>query len=446
MSEIIDRPRYACALGGALFTLRALPRTAPIIHASAGCGYSLYGALSAGAGYLGGGYCGGAAWSSTNVVEREIVFGGEERLEEQIRATIELMDADLYVVVTGCMVEMIGDDAAAAAAVFRDAEAPVLAIPTPSFKGDSYAGYDMALSGLFRGFTRLGAEKRKDTVNLLGLVPGQDAFYKGNLTELKRLLEQLGLRVNTFFGEGETLDNLRNASEASLNLVLSDRYGIKAAQVFEEIHGVPYRVLPFPIGAAQTADFLRAAAEAAGVGTAAASALIYREEDRYYDYLERIADIYNDIDLQRYAIVAGDVNYAPSVSRFISDELGWIPKLTVITDQLNAEETAKVQSRFSGWESGVYPLIKFDPDTSAVQRYFPLAWPQSANERYYDSFSPAVVIGSALERDFALQYSLPLLTVSFPVTNRIVLNQSYAGYNGGLSLASDLITLLMSWR
>jgi nitrogenase molybdenum-iron protein beta chain len=446
MKTFIDRPRYSCALGGALFTLRALPRTIPIIHASAGCGYNLFGAASSGAGYFGGGYCGGAAWSSTNVVEREIVFGGDSRLEEQIRTTLELMDGDLYVVVTGCMVEMIGDDVLAVTAAFEEERAPVLAVPTPSFKGDSYDGYDMVLSGLFRRFVRRDAEKRADTVNLLGIVPGQDAFYKGNLTELRRLLERMGLRVNTFFGEGETLENLRNASEAGLNIVLSERYGVKAARAFEETHGTPYIILPFPVGAAQTAEFLRAAAKRLNIGPETAEALIYEENDRYYDYVERLADIYNDADLQRYAVVVGDLSYAPAVSRFVSDELGWIPKLSVITDQLTEEEAEAVKKRFQNWESGVYPSVTFDANTASIKEHLSQAWPANANERYYDSLSPAVIIGSVLERDLAVKYGMPLLAVSFPVTNRAVMHHCYTGYTGGLNLISDLITLLVSWR
>ncbi|MDR3229880.1 MAG: hypothetical protein LBT65_00420 [Synergistaceae bacterium] len=445
MNKFIDRPRFTCALGGALFTLRALPRAIPVIHASAGCGYNLYNAANAGAGYLGGGYCGGTAWSSTNVVEQDIVFGGEPRLREQIRSTLELIAGDLYVVVTGCMVEMIGDDVSSVVAEFADVEPPVIAISTPSFRGNSHDGYDMILAGLFETYVRRGIAKRDDTVNLLGLVPGQDAFYKGNLTEIRRLLERVGLRVNTFFGEGDTLENLQNASEASLNIVLSDVYGIKAAQAFEKIHGARYISLPLPIGAAQTAEFLR------GVGeelhrTDAVERIIRDEEARYYDYVERVADIYNDVDLQRYAVVAGDLNYVPAVSRFIADELGWLPHLAVVTDDLDSEQARRVEKRFTGWESDVRPLVKFDTDTSAIQRYLREAWEPDRNERYYDSFSPVVLIGSVFERDLAVKLGAPLLTVSFPVTNRIVLNQTYAGYNGGLSLTADLLGILIAGR
>jgi nitrogenase molybdenum-iron protein beta chain len=446
MSKFVDRPRYSCALGGALFTLRALPRVIPIIHASAGCGYNIYNAGNSGAGYLGGGYCGGTGWSSTNVVEQEIVFGGEDRLREQITSTLSLIDGDLFVVVTGCMVEMIGDDAVSVAAEFRDAEAPVLAIPTPGFKGNSYEGYDMILSGLFRSYVRRGLKKRPDTVNIWGLVPGQDAFYKGNLTELRRLLARIGLRVNTFFGEGEGLDRLRNASEASLNIVLSDVYGLKSARVFEEAHGTPYKVLPLPIGAAQTSAFVREAAEDLPVSKRTLRNVILDEEARYYDYLERVADIYNDADLQRYAILAGDLNYVPAVSRFISDELGWLPKLAVITDLLDEDQRSALEKRFAYPESGLCPQVKFDTDTSSLRRFLPEVWEPGGNERYYDGMSPAVLIGSVLERELAEALGLPLFVISFPVTSRVVFQQAYAGYNGGLNLASDLLTTLISGR
>lgn len=57
MSKFVDRPRYSCALGGALSTLRAISRAIPIIHAASGCGYNLHNATNAGSAYLGGGYC-----------------------------------------------------------------------------------------------------------------------------------------------------------------------------------------------------------------------------------------------------------------------------------------------------------------------------------------------------------------------------------------------------
>lgn len=446
MSKFVDRPRYTCALGGALATLRAIPRAIPIIHASAGCGHNLHNAINPGGGYLGGGYCGGSSLPSSNVVERDIVFGGEQRLREQIGTTLEIMDGDIYLVLTGCMVEMIGDDLDAVVSEFSDYEKPVIAIHTPSFRGNSYTGYELVLSELAKKYVTRTKEKTSKKVNILGIVPAQDAFWEGNLREIKRLLEKLGLTVNTFFGEGETLDDIKNSGDASLNIVVSDIYGVQTAREFEDIHDIPYITTTFPIGIIAVEGFLKQIEDALGIDASVTDAVIKEEKAIYYSYMERLADIYNDIDLQRYAIVVGDGNYATALTRFLSDELGWLPELTVITDFADDKQQEILLSRFEGFESGILPTVKFDTDASSVKKYFAQIWPRNRNERYYDSLTPTVVVGSVFERDLASEFGFPLLTVTYPVTNRIVLNRSYVGTKGALSFVEDLLSVLVAGR
>ena len=446
MSTFIDRPRYACSMGGALATLRAIPRAIPIVHASAGCGQNLYIAYSNGGAYLGGGYCGGNAIPSSNVIERDIVFGGEDRLREQIKTTLEVMDGDIYIVLSGCMVEMIGDDLDAVVSEFAEEEKPVLAVHTPSFRGNSYLGYDLVMSGLVKKYITKQSNKKALKVNILGIVPALDIFWEGNLKEIKRLLTRLGLEANTFFGEGETLADIKNSGDASLNIVLSDVYGIQTAQVFEELHDIPYITTDLPIGAHATEAFLKKVAAKLNIKADVTNEVIKNEKKLFYSYMERLADIYNDIDLQRYAIVVADSNYAPAFTRYLSDELGWLPELTVITDMLEDTQKEKVLSKFNGLKSGLKANVKFDLHTSSVKKYIAEVWERNHNERYYDSMAPAFLIGSVFERDLAAQFNYPLLTASYPITNRVVLNSAYAGINGGLRLTEDIMNLLVAGR
>jgi len=446
MSSFIDRPRYSCALGGAIAALRAIPRAIPVIHASAGCGQNLYIANNSGGGYLGGGYCGGNSLPSSNVIERDIVFGGEERLREQIKTTLEIMDGDIYVVLTGCMVEMIGDDIDAVVSEFIEEDKPVIAVHTPSFKGNSYTGYDLVLSGLAKKFITKQKEKITNKVNVFGVVPVLDVFWEGNLREIKRLLARLGLEVNTFFGEGETLEDIKNAGNASLNIVLSEVYGEAAARVFEETHGIPFITTELPIGAHATEDFLRKVSEKLNIGKAVLDDVIKSEKKLYYNYVERLADIYNDIDLQRYAIVVGDCNYAPAITKFLSDELGWLPELTVITDLPEENIKEKILLSLGGLRSGLKVNIQFDTNTSSVKKYIAQVWQRNHNARYYDSMTPAVIVASAFERELAAEFNLPLLTATYPLTNKVVLNKAYAGINGGLSLTEDVFSTLVAGR
>jgi nitrogenase molybdenum-iron protein beta chain len=416
------------------------------VHGSAGCGGNIANAINAGAGYIGGGYCGGYALPSSNVVERDIVFGGESRLREQIQSSLEIMDGDLFVVVTGCMVDMIGDDTIAIAAEFKNAEKPVIAVPTPSFKGNAFKGYELLFKGLIDKYIQPSSEKEPLSVNVLGIAPVQDVFWKGNLREIKRLLEKLGLKVNTFFGEGETLDNFKRAGQARLNIVASNTVGIDSAKHFEEVHNIPYIVTPFPIGALAGETFLKTVGTALNIDTTRINRVIAEEKKVYYDYMERIADIYNDVDLQRYAVVVGDSGYAPALTRFLSDELGWLTELAVVTDLLDEPQQETVRAQFSGLNSGLHPAVYFDSDASSVKKYLRNLWPPNRNSRYYDALNPAVVVGSSFERDLAQEFGCPLVPVTFPLTGRCVMGRAYAGFTGGISLTEDIITYLVMGR
>jgi nitrogenase molybdenum-iron protein beta chain len=427
-------------------TLHAIPRAITIIHGSAGCGGNINTALNAGAGYLGGGYCGGAALPSSNVVERDVVFGGEGRLREQIESSLELLDGDLFVVVTGCMVDMIGDDTVSVVNEFAGSDKPIIAVPTPSFKGNAFYGYELLFKGLIDKLIRKSEKKEALQVNVLGVVPAQDPFWKGNLREIKRLLTKLGLKANTFFGEDETVESFRNAGSAALNIVVSNSFGVESAQHFQDVHDIPYIVTSFPIGAVAGESFLKTVGSALNLDTAKVEQVIKEEKEVYYEYFSRIADIYNDADLQRYSVIVGDSSYAPALTRFASDELGWIPELVVITDVLEENQQKTVRAQFAGLNSGLSPHVYFDTDTSSVKKYLREVWPRNRNDRYYDPLNPTVILGSAFERDISQEFGFPLVPVSFPLTNRCVMNRAYAGFSGGLSLTEDIISYLVAGR
>jgi nitrogenase molybdenum-iron protein beta chain len=329
---------------------------------------------------------------------------------------------------------------------FADAGKPVIAVPTPSFKGNAFTGYELLMKGLIKQYIQPSEAKDPRAVNVLGIVPAQDVFWKGNLREIKRLLERLGLRANSFFGEGETLENFKHAGKAGLNIVVSNNAGLESAAYFEEVHGIPFLVTPFPIGALAGETFLLDVGRALHLDEATTAQVIAEEKRLYYDYFSRIADIYNDADLQRYVIVVGDSNYAPALTRFLSDELGWVPELAMVTDILDEGRQQAVAAQVSGLNSGLAPHVYFDTDASSVKKYLREVRPRNKNNRYYDPLNPTVILGSSFERDIAQEFGFPLVPVSFPLTGRCVMNRGYAGFSGGLSLTEDIITYLVMNR
>ncbi len=445
MSNFIERPRYFCSLGGAMSTINALPDTIPILHAASGCAGNIAWTQNGGSGLQVGGYCGGLSVPSSNVQERDIVFGGVDRLHEEIKNTLEVIDGKLFIVITGCVTEVIGDDVRAVVSEYREQGVNILSAQTGGFKGNSYYGYDLVLRALIKDYIRPNPLKKKGKVNVLGIVPYMDAFWRGNLEGIRLLLEKLGLQANTYFTSADSLDGLRESGDAELNIVVSDVYGVEAAEAFKEVHGTPYIIAPLPVGPSASDSFLRQAAEALSIDAEVAEKLIDEENRLYFNYLDPLTECYNDLDLQRYAVVIGDVNYAPAITRFLSDDLGWLPELVVFSDQLNDEQKARLGKISESLESGLKPKVVFETDTSEVIRHLNELYSRTAN-KYARTFSPGFVVGSSLDRDLAQSVGAPHLTVSFPVANRAVLDRGYTGYRGGLRLAEDLLSAIVAAR
>jgi len=445
-NRFIERPRSFCSLGGALLTISALPEVVPILHTAMGCGGGIYWNQYGSTGYLGAGYCGGLAVPSSNIGEKDIVFGGLDRLEEQVKSTIELMEGKLYVILTGCTADIIGDDVQSVVRQYRSEGVQIVGAETGGFHGDGYKGYDLALSVIAKEFIEKKSDKKKSKVNLLGIVPGQDAFWRGNLLKIRAILEKLGLEVNSFFTEFDTLDSIRNAGDAALTVVVSDFYAQGTAKTFEEIHGIPYITGPLPIGPTATLAFLDYVSKALDIPPETVKRVTDEELKIYFRYVERVADAYNDLDWQRYAVVVGDVNYAPALTKFLADDLGWLPELMVVTNDLPDEDKAKV-SRVVETLTSKYPTaIAYESDPTEVKTHFWKVIPRKSDSLFQDDFSPGFVVGSHLEREFATDIGAGHLTVSYPVGNRIVMNRGYAGIEGSLSLVEDLLSVIAAQR
>ncbi|MDR0906893.1 MAG: hypothetical protein LBN00_12125 [Oscillospiraceae bacterium] len=441
MATFVERPRSACALSGALVTVTSLPGVVPIVHAASGCAGNLSGVAAFGGGNYGSGNCGAGTIPTSSITETEIVFGGAERLREEIQSTFELMDAELYVVATGCMTEMIGDDTGGVVNEFSG-DYPIIAISTPSFKGDSYAGYEIALDGIFNRFLPRGdAKKDAKLVNIFGVIPAYDPFFRGDLEELARLIGRLGLRANTFFTPDQTFDNIRSAPNAALNIVFSRAYGIGFAERFEERHGTPFWVTDLPIGPEATDAFLTELAARAGVAPAIASTAIESENALYYGYFERTVDAFADGNMKYFSVTVTNSNYALPLARFAYRELGWVLLDSYITDQLDDIQREAVTQAFAA--TGILAPPTFQTDTSLIAKSVTERGPRNRGERYFDDITPLFILGSSLEKQTAAKRGAGQLSVSFPAFNRMIVDRGYAGYRGGLHLFEDIVGSLV---
>jgi nitrogenase molybdenum-iron protein beta chain len=416
-TDIIEKPRFSCALGGALSTINAIDGHVPIIHGGPGCGVQVFYGQSFTSGFRGSGYTGGVAVPSTNTYEKEVVFGGEPRLQEQIEKTIELVDGDRYVVITACTSELIGDDVKGILREFQN-ETPIIYAETAGFRGSSYAGYEILLDALIDQVVKKN-RKRKTLVNVIGIVPSQDVFWEGNLAEIERILNSIGLEVNTLFN-GKKIEDL---SKAALNIVLSPWVGVKAAQKLEEKYETPYIINPLPIGVDETNAFLEKVGEALGIDV---SEVIAREEAKTYKSIDRIADFIIDFDIQPKFATITDSNYAIALNKFLVNEFGWIPSVALISDEVPEDQRDRIEKELI-FADTISPEVVFESDSFKI-------WEKLEDE------GVEYIFGSSLDKDFASKIGAHRLSVAFPITDRIVLDRGYAGYRGAIQLIEDALS------
>jgi nitrogenase molybdenum-iron protein beta chain len=431
MTVIAENPRYSCALGGALTTVSSFYRVIPVIHGGPGCGMMLYNGQNYIGGYSGHGYVSGAAVPSTNTYEKEIVFGAEDRLRQELRTTHEVMDADLYFVITGCTADIIGDDVAAIVSEFREKGVSVAYASTAGFKGTNYQGYELVWDSLLHDVIRESLRDEK-LVNIFGILPPQDIFWQGNLEEITRLLRRLDVKVNTFFTQRQGLDAIRSSSGAALNLVFSPWLGENIVRTYQDLFGVPWLRYPgLPTGPTATSAWLRQVGELLKIESSIVEKVIAEEEREVYDSFDKAAMILTGFGYQHRLAIIGDSSTVTGLTKFFANDFSQIPALAVVTEEVPDEHHQNIRKELSNLEYGWLPEIVFASDS----------W--SINQAVRNA-GPSIILGSSLDKEIAKDLIVPHLSVSFPVTDRVVLNRSYAGYRGSVSLVEDFLAAGMT--
>lgn len=421
MAFVVENPRYSCTLGGALATARNIYRTIPILHAGPGCGAQVSMGQGAAAGFQGVGYIGGNAVPSSNMYEKEVVFGGEERLRELIGSTIEVMDGDLYFVLTGCTAGIIGDDSESIVNEFRKNGHTVAHAETAGFKGNSYSGYEIAFEALFDQHV-VPVAKEAAVVNIFGIVPYQDINWQGNLEEIVRLLRKLGLKPNAFLINREGIETIKNSSSATLNILISPWLAKDLARQYEEKYQIPYlRFSGLPVGPTATTEFLKEVGLKLSLDNELIQSVINEETAYVYDYLEKSADVFTRY---RFAVV-GDTNTVLGLSKFLVNDYGQLPTVAIITDEPLEEFRESITKELSSLEYGLPPKVVYSQDQWVIR-----------NELV--NSNATLILGSSLDKEVAQTLKIPHHSVSFPVNDRLILNHSYAGYRGSIALIEDL--------
>ncbi len=423
MSQIVQNPRGGCVLSGISATLGAIKGFCPVFHAGPGCCMQTSAATTA------ANELGGVMIPCSNMLEKEVVFGGIEKLRTTVAGALEVMDAEIYVILNGCTSGVIGDDVESVANEFREKGEQVYAIDTPGFQGNTELGYEIVWNNFIDQIIE-EKERNEKLVNIFGIIPGLDKFYRGNLEELSRILRRLGLKVNNFFVDGQSVDNVLSSSAAALNIIVHPWLFEGPAKKYEEKFGVPYiRVAGLPIGDTDTTAFVRQVAEALKLDKKLVDEVIADEQDYLYRYLEHGTGI---LGWKRLAVV-GDSSSVIGMTRYLSNDYSLIPKLAIITEPLfRNSDKERITERLSTLTYCDAPDIHFISDQFDIDGVI--------RSGKYDDVT--LFLGSSNEREAASYLDTMFYEVTFPITSRFIFNKTIAGYRGALSLIEDLFSNL----
>jgi nitrogenase molybdenum-iron protein beta chain len=423
--EVIEAPRYGCSLSGVYESTVGLNKAIPILHSGPGCGISqLHGASYAGGQTAPGDY-GGTSTPCTCLVEEHVVFGGEEKLRDLIDSTLKISTAELFVVISGCVPSLIGDDVDAIVEEFRD-KAPIIHVNAPGFSGNSYHGYELFFEALADQLLT-AKPKQKRLVNILGIVPFQHIFWKGDLAIVKDLLKNIGVEANILFTEFDVLEKIDKIPAAEYNIVLSPWVGHRAAKKLEEKFKTPFISFSgVPIGPKQTSEFLREIKKALKLRSKKVEEYIAEEERKVYRLMEYAGDnLLFDIPHAYFAIVA-DSNIAINLTKFLINEVGHLPDIIQITDNPPEEYKEHIlQELINNKEIRFTPDVIFEADSYEIK--------ENLKDRPF-----MILYGSSLEAPLTESFDSIQLTITFPSYNRLVLRDSYAGYFGGTHLVENV--------
>lgn len=241
----------ACVYCGARVVLNPVTDAVHLVHGPIGCAtytWDIRGSLSSGSEMYRNSF-------STDMKERDVIFGGEQKLAACIDEIISKYSPPAIFVYSTCVVGVIGDDIIA---VCKEASLrhgiDVIPVESSGFKsGNKIVGYRAAAEALLKLIKPVDGQVIEPTrkLNFLG-----EYNLGGELWVVKKYLREMGIEMNVAFTGDSTVANLKKAPNACLNLVQCTGSMHYVANQLEKTYGIPYMDVNF-FGAANTAESLR---------------------------------------------------------------------------------------------------------------------------------------------------------------------------------------------
>lgn len=341
----------ACVYCGARVVLNPITDAYHIVHGPIGCAsytWDIRGSLSSGEEVYRNSF-------STDLREKDVIFGGEKKLAAAIEEIAELHRPKLIFVYATCIVGVIGDDVKAVCKSMSEKYGiRVIPVQSPGFSGNKSTGYQMACNALMELISGQDRLKRNG-VNILG-----DFNLAGELWILKNYLKQIGIPVVSTFTGDASYETLLKAPEAEVNIVQCAGSSTYLAKRMEEEMDIPFIKVSF-YGIEDTSSSLIRIAEALGDMEARKKAveIAEREKNKLKGFLDKYR---KNLEGKKAAIYVGGGFKAISLIRQFHS-MGM--KTVVVGTQTGKKEDYEIITNLAGEDA----VILDDANPAELERF-----------------------------------------------------------------------------
>ncbi|OOM79514.1 nitrogenase component 1 [Clostridium sp. BL-8] len=408
-------PVVSCALEGVASVIAGIKDVSIAIHSPQGCAATVASAFDSHEVDFTKRKVG-----CTRLFESDIILGASEKLTNLILDADKTYNTKVMFVVGTCAADIIGEDIIGLCDSIQDkVNSKLIPVFAGGFRGNYYDGIDIGLMELLK-FIDKSEDKIANTVNIIAPQGSINPTWWADLAWIKQVFNFLGIRIQTVIPYDIALEDLKDASKASANILLSQDIGYKFCDKMEQLHGVPLilKDIPLPIGLENTARWLRELGKYFNIEKRV-EMLIKDGEDLVINILRRRALMI----IPRYRncriAISADATMGIGIIRMLFKELEMIPEVILIRSK-NSKSIDILKMELK--ELGIQPKVAFGVDGYQIK--------EALKQCDIDS-----IIGSAWEKYIGEEIGIKLAFDNFNPTNRdVYVDKAYMGYDGMLNI------------
>ena len=375
---------------------------------------------------------------TTSVVDRKVLArGSQEKVVDNITRKDAEIHPDLTILPPTCTSSILQEDLENFVQRAQlDSKGDVMLADVNHYRVNELQAADKTLAQVVKFYLEKARKNgdipegktEKPSVNIIG--PTTLGFHnQHDLTELKRLMVDLGIEINQVIPQGACVHNLKTLPQAWFNLVPYREVGPMAARYLEETFGVP-SVEVTPMGIVETARCIRSIQKV--LNDQGANVDYEDYIDNQTRFVSQAAWFSRSIDCQnltgKKAVVFGDNTHAIAMTKILAREMG----IRVVL-------------------AGTYCTYDADWFKEQVQDYCDEILVSDDNGAIGDAIAriePAAIFGTQMERHVGKRINIPcgvsaapIHIQDFPVGYRPFLG--YEGANQVVDLVYNSFTLGM---